>query len=82
MSATASLVTTYKMQQCFNVLPDIYKVFMLLFYCCILLEIKLTTTATAPAPTATMHMIEDAGTCTLTQPLVMFRLKLHLHPVC
>ena len=28
MSPTASLVTTYRMQQCFNVFPDIYKVFM------------------------------------------------------
>ena len=36
MSPTASLVTTYRMQQCFNVLPDIYKVFLLLFHCCIL----------------------------------------------
>ena len=40
MSRTASLVTTYTMQQCFNVLPNIYKVFLLLFHCCIMLENK------------------------------------------
>ena len=35
----------WQMQQCFNVLTDIYKVFFLvLFHCCILLEIKLMTT--------------------------------------
>ena len=38
------LVTTSWMQQCFNVLIDIYYEFLLLFYCCVLLEIKLTTT--------------------------------------
>ena len=66
------------MQQCFNVLPNIYNLFPLLFHCCILLEIKLTTTATATATTATMYMIDDAGTCTLTQRLVVFHLELHL----
>ena len=41
----ASLVTTSRMQQCFKVLIDInYHEFLLLFYCCALLEIKLTTT--------------------------------------
>ena len=44
MSLMASLVTTSGIQQCFNVLIDIYHEFLLLFYCCILLEIKLTTT--------------------------------------
>ena len=44
MSLMASLVTTSGMQQCFNVLIDIYHEFLLLFYCCVLLEIKLTTT--------------------------------------
>ena len=39
-------VTTSRMQQCFNVLIDIYHEFLLLFYCCVLLEIKLTTTTT------------------------------------
>ena len=35
MSPTASPVTTYRMQQCFNVFPNIYKVFLILFrsYC-------------------------------------------------
>ena len=40
----ASLVTTGRMQQCFDVLIDINHEFLLLFYCCVLLEIKLTTT--------------------------------------
>ena len=47
MSLMASLVTTSRMQQCFNVLIDIYHEFLLLFYCCVLLEIKLTTTITS-----------------------------------
>ena len=40
----------WQMQQCFNVFTDIYKVFffLVLFHCCILLEIKLTTTTTIP----------------------------------
>ena len=46
MSFMASLVTTSRMQQCLNVLIDICHEFMLLFYCCVLLEIKLTTTTT------------------------------------
>ena len=45
MSRMAYLVTTHRMQPCFNVHPNIYKVFLLLFHCCILLEIKLTTAA-------------------------------------
>ena len=44
MSLPASLVTTSRMQQCFNVLADIYHELLLLFHCCIFLEIKLTTT--------------------------------------
>ena len=44
MSLMASLVTTSRMQQCFNVPIDSYHKFLLLFYCCVLLEIKLTTT--------------------------------------
>ena len=43
MSLMASLVTTSRMQQSFNILIDIYHEFLLLFYCCVLLEIKLTT---------------------------------------
>ena len=46
MSPMASLVTTIRMQQCFNVLIDIYHEFLLLFYCYVLLEIKLTTATT------------------------------------
>ena len=44
MSLMASLVTTSRMQQCFNVLIDSYHELLLLFYCCVLLEMKLTTT--------------------------------------
>ena len=78
--------------ECRNVLTAIYNAFLLLFHCCIMLEIKLTTTATATATaattnsttatTTTMYTIKDAGTCTLTQHLLVFRRKLHLHPVC
>ena len=42
----ASLVTTNRMQHCFNVFIDINHEFLLLFYCCFLLEIKLTTITT------------------------------------
>ena len=38
--------TTSRMHQCFNVLIYICHEFLLLFYCCVLLEIKLTTTTT------------------------------------
>ena len=40
----------WQMQQCFNVFADIYTVFffLVLFHCCILLEIKLTTTTKGP----------------------------------
>ena len=38
------LVTTSRIQQSFNILIDIYHEYMLLFYCCVPLEIKLTTT--------------------------------------
>ena len=44
----ASLVTISRMQQCFNVLIDIYHEFLLLLYCCVLLEIKITTTTISP----------------------------------
>ena len=44
LSLAASLVTASTMQQCFDVLGDIYHVFKLLFDCCSLLEIKRTTT--------------------------------------
>ena len=33
--------------ECSNVLTDVYRVFLLLFHCCILSEIKLRTIATA-----------------------------------
>ena len=80
MSPMASQLTTNRMQR-FNVLTDIYKIFLLLFYCSILLEIKLTITATAAATTTataatatvattttttTMYMAEYYGICLLT----------------
>ena len=44
----------WQMHQCFNVFTDIYKVFFLvLFHCCILLEIKRITA------TITCHMFGD-----------------------
>ena len=79
MSPTASQLTTNRMQQPFNVLTDIYKIFLLLFYCCILLEIRFTITATAAATTTatatataatttttTMYTAEYYGICLLT----------------
>ena len=45
MSLMASLVTTSRTQQCFNVLIDICHEFLLLFYCCVRLKMKLTTTS-------------------------------------
>ena len=42
----ASLETTSRMQQCFNILINIYHEFILLFYWCVLLEIQLNTTIT------------------------------------
>ena len=48
----ASLVTTNRMQQCFNAHIGINHEFLLLFYYCVLLEIKLTTT------TITIFMVE------------------------
>ena len=53
MSLMASLVTTSRLQQCFGVLIDIYHEFLLLFYCCVLLEIKLTTTTITITTTTT-----------------------------
>ena len=79
MSRTASPLTTNRKQQRFNVLTDIYKVFLLPFHCCILLEIKLTITATAaiittatasPATTTTttttVYTADYYGICILT----------------
>ena len=43
----------WQMFQCFNVFTDIYKVFLVLFHYCILLEIKLTTKTMTAAGTAT-----------------------------
>ena len=44
MNLMASLVTTSRIQQCFNVLIDIYHEFVFFFfYCSVLLGIKLTT---------------------------------------
>ena len=80
MSPTASQLTTNIMQR-FNVLTDIYKIFLLLFYWSILLEIKLTATdaatitataanataaTTTTTTTTTMYTAEYYGICLLT----------------
>ena len=46
MSLTASLMTTSRMQQCFNVMWILVftKYFLFLYHCCILSEMQLTTT--------------------------------------
>ena len=49
MSLMASLVTTSRMQQCFNVLIDIHYEFLSLFHCCVLLEINLLLVVVLPA---------------------------------
>ena len=46
MSLMASLVTTNRMQQWFNVLTDIYHELLLLFHFCIVLKIKFSITTT------------------------------------
>ena len=46
MSLMAYLVTNSRMQQCSNIPIDSYHEFLLLFYCCVLLEIKFTTNTT------------------------------------
>ena len=66
MSPTASQLTTNRMQQRFNVLTDIYKIYLLLFYCSILLEIRLTITATAATTTATAATAATTTTTTTT----------------
>ena len=63
MSLMASLVTTSRMQQCFNVLIDVYHEFLLLFYCCVLLEIKLTSTTTKCKVNSSLKAQTIAGLC-------------------
>ena len=58
-----------RMQQRFNVLTDIYEIYLLLFYCSILLEIRLTITATAATTTATAA---TAATTTTTITTIMY----------
>ena len=65
MSLMASLVTTSRMQQCFNVLIDIYHEFLSLFYCCVLLEIKLTTTTTTTKCSPAFKIFQATPSCTL-----------------
>ena len=56
MSLMASLVTTSRMQHWFNVPIDSYHEFLLLFYCCVLLEMELTTiTKDAGLPSLKSH---------------------------
>ena len=73
MSPTASKLTINRMQPRFNVLTDIYKVFLLLLHCCILLEIKLTIIATAAiTSTATAATASTATTTTTTTTTTMY----------
>ena len=66
MSLMASLLTTSRIQQCFNVLIDICHEFLSLFYCCVLLEIKRTTTTTTPTTTTTTTTTTTITTTTTT----------------
>ena len=53
MRLMASLVTTSRVQERFNLLIDFYREFLLLSYCSVLLEIELTTTTTITTTTTT-----------------------------
>ena len=68
------------MQQCCDVLIDIYHEFFLLFYCCVLLEIKLTTT------TITVTHNERDGVSNhswlFTQPFVQAQIKENIKSPC
>ena len=67
MSLMASMVTTSRMQQCSNVLIDIYHEFLLLFYCCVLLEIKLTTTTIDGSMRVRLHYSDVIMSAMVTQ---------------
>ena len=64
MSLMASLVTISRMQQCFNVLIDIYHELLVLFYWSILLEIILTTTTTTTTTATTATTTTTTTTTT------------------
>ena len=68
----ASQLTTNRMQQRFNVLTDIYKIFILLYPCFILLEIKLTITATAAATITTATVATATAATTRTTTTTMY----------
>ena len=59
ISHTASLVTTYIMKHCFNVLPNIPSISVTVSFC-IMLKMKLTTTANATA-TTDCYNVYDRG---------------------
>ena len=89
LSLMASLVTTSWMQQCFNVLIDIYHEFLLLFYCCVLLEIKLTTTTTTTTTTITTTITATSLTNTHNNPTYQLQAQFqsskamhHKNPKC
>ena len=74
MSLMASPVTTSQMQQCFDVLIDICHEFLLLFYWCVLLEIKLTTTTITGCVRLFAHYIVSLSLlCRLWSPKMLLR---------
>ena len=80
ISLTVSMVTASRIRQCFYVLIDIYHEFLLLFHCCILLKIKLTTTTSQwmlfnsvlsmpnGHPDSKVHGANMGPTCVLSAP--------------
>ena len=63
MSITSSPVTTTRVQQFCNVTADIYKVFLFLFSCCILLEKLTTTTQTTLTNDPSIPFLRADGSC-------------------
>ena len=53
----ASLVITSRMQQCFNMLIDIFKTCLLLLLCWMLMEINATTTTTTTTTTTATTIV-------------------------
>ena len=82
MSLMASLVTTSRMQQCFDVFIDIYHEFLLLFYCCVLLEIKLSTTTTTITTITTITITTTTTTTNDNNNDNLIKTNIHSrHPI-
>ena len=80
MSATASLGTTNRMQQWFNVLTNIYNVFLLLFHSCILLEVKLTTTTTTTGSSSSSS--SSSSSTIITTAGHLSEITIPVRPLC